>query len=165
MIGYLAIGGFVGFEWLLVIALVIALCATPEIFAALGRYLRTTPSEEGASSRQGLSRLFVQFCGALASMGRPEAYKLVSQTILLWTMLLCASAVAFGGAAKVISLGAATLGLAGGSLAFALPVNGIASAGPFEAAYAFAAGLIGAAQAHAISAAIILHVCAVASAF
>ena len=88
----------------------------------------------------------------------------VGTSIAVWSALLAATLLALGsvGGSPTLSVGAGALAF--GSLAFASPVNGVASLGTYEAAFAGGAALAGVPLAQGVAAATILHACALLAA-
>ncbi|MGI9370351.1 MAG: lysylphosphatidylglycerol synthase domain-containing protein [Ruegeria sp.] len=85
-------------------------------------------------------------------------------TLAIWLVLGVAAHVSISASGLEIGLGYAFLAAIAASLAFALPTNGIASAGPFEAAFVGILTLSGASAELALAAAIHLHLCALIAA-
>lgn len=139
----------------LVIPVVAAICVGP---IALRR-LMALPA--GRSGR--LWSLLSEAAAIAAEISPLRYYATFGLTLLIWFILWLAAFLAAAGAGLDASFAVAGLALAAASAAFASPVNGLANAGPFEAAFAGAYVALGFALAPALAAAILLHVCAAAA--
>ncbi|MEM6463051.1 MAG: lysylphosphatidylglycerol synthase domain-containing protein [Pseudomonadota bacterium] len=85
-------------------------------------------------------------------------------TVAIWLTLGIAAHISIAAAGIQVDLTYAFLAAIAASLAFALPTNGIASIGPFEAAFVATLALSGASAELALTAAIHLHLCALIAA-
>nr|WP_276562511.1 lysylphosphatidylglycerol synthase domain-containing protein [Hoeflea prorocentri] len=92
-----------------------------------------------------------------------KAY-LVLLTLAIWFTLAVASHISIRAAGLEVDFAVAWLACIAASFAFALPVNGIASVGPFEAAFVSVLVLSGADAQAALTAALHLHICALLAA-
>ncbi len=89
---------------------------------------------------------------------------LVVLTLLIWITLGLAAQTSIAAAGLPIDFKLAWLASVAASLAFALPTNGIASIGPFEAAFVGVLVAAGAPAEAALAAAVHLHLCALIAA-
>ena len=106
-------------------------------------------------------RMISSVTAALAIMPLWRLYLVLCNTILLWVFLAAATFFSISAVGLEPTPVNAMLAVALASFAFALPINGIASIGPFEAAFAFGLGLFGMPLDPSIAAAAHLHICAV----
>ena len=113
------------------------------------------PSVRGFARR--LARAFGAFTARQVALA-------AGASVAVWGALLAATLLALGsvGVPPTLSTGAGALAF--GSLAFASPVNGVASLGTYEAAFAGGAALAGVPLAAGVAAATILHACALLAA-
>lgn len=96
-----------------------------------------------------------------ARLSLARLYATFAMTALIWATLWTGAFVAAEGAGIDRPFAAAGVALAAASAAFASPVNGVANAGPFEAAFAGAYVAAGASIAPALAAAALTHACAI----
>jgi len=82
-------------------------------------------------------------------------------TLAIWANLFAAAVLCYAAVTAAVPAVVAIAAMAGGGLAFALPVNGIANVGPFEAAWTFVARTLGAAPEAALAAGVLVHLVAV----
>ncbi|WP_419907110.1 lysylphosphatidylglycerol synthase transmembrane domain-containing protein [Hoeflea sp.] len=113
----------------------------------------------------GMFRRFVERITAAGSLlDRNARIALLALTLAIWVTLGIAAQVSISAAGLDIGFAYAWLACIAASLAFALPTNGIASVGPFEAAFVGIVVLSGAPAEAALTAALHLHLCALAGA-
>ncbi len=134
-------------------AAVLAIAVVPEMLRLLCRW---APKR----FRSALDRLAA--AGAAFRLG--SRIGLVASTLAIWLTLALAARVAVDAAGLQIDLAHVWLACAAASLAFALPTNGIASIGPFEAAFVGVLAAAGASAEAALTAAVHLHLCALLAA-
>ncbi|MEO0982228.1 MAG: lysylphosphatidylglycerol synthase domain-containing protein [Pseudomonadota bacterium] len=119
------------------------------------------PYAAGALAKRTRIAALRKVSAGAADIDRFGPARLFAHTAALWLILALAAQVAARGAGLELPFAHAALAGVAASFAFALPVNGLASAGPFEAAFAGALALLGHAPEQALAAAILLHVAAI----
>ena len=109
------------------------------------------------SKRGRVPALFLKLLQACAAI--PPRRILLAQisSLTIWITLFAAYHAAALAVASAVSFDTTLLAGTLGSIAFVLPVNGIAQVGPFEAAWAFGAVLGGLSLADALAAAVTIH--------
>ena len=108
-----------------------------------------------------IGRMISSVTAALTIIPLSRIYLILFMTLLIWVLLGVAAFTSIDAVGLEPTPINAMLAVALASFAFALPVNGIASIGPFEAAFAFGLGLFGFPLNASIAAAAHLHICAV----
>lgn len=108
-----------------------------------------------------MGRIFTGLTEALALLDTRQTYGALGISVAIWGCLAAAGYASMMAMGLTATPANASLGVAFGSLAFALPVNGLASAGPFEAAFAFALGLFDLNLEASLAAAAHFHICAI----
>lgn len=88
---------------------------------------------------------------------------MLALSLTVWIALWGAALLAAEGMGLDAPIATAGLAVAAASAAFASPVNGVANAGPFEAAFSGVYAGFGYSLAPALAAAVLLHVCAIAA--
>ena len=111
-----------------------------------------------------IGRMVDSITAAIQIIPLSRIYLILLMTVMIWIFLGLAAFASIEAVGLEATLVNGMLAVALGSFAFALPINGIASIGPFEAAFSFALGLFGMPLDAAIAAAVHLHVCAVGTA-
>lgn len=101
--------------------------------------------------------------GALA-VTAARGCAIAAATLALWLAIVAAFAAAAAATGLAMPVAETTLGAAAASLVFALPVNGVANVGPFEAAFAGVADGFGHSVEAAIATAVMVHLAAAATA-
>lgn len=134
-------------------ALIAAIGAVPFLVRLLGRW---APGFVG-SLANGIA-------AAGTRLGSGSHAALVILTLAIWLALGVAAYVSIAAMALTVDFALAWLACIAASLAFALPTNGIASIGPFEAAFAGVLIAGGASAEAALAAAVHLHLCALIAA-
>lgn len=125
------------------------------------------PALVGAAGRVApgmLRSLAGRIAAAGSLLARNARLSLVALTLAIWLTLAIAAQVSVSAAGLDTGFAYAWLACVAASLAFALPTNGIASVGPFEAAFVAMLALSGAPAEAALTAALHLHLCALAGA-
>lgn len=112
-------------------------------------------------SSGGIGRMIGGLTEALTLIGIRQSYQILGLSAAVWVCLGMAGYASIAAMGLLASPTNAALSVALGSYAFALPVNGVASAGPFEAAFAFALGLFDLELGPSLAAAAHFHICAV----
>lgn len=107
---------------------------------------------------------FERLTAVARRLPRARAAAVVASTAGVWVALAAGAAAAIRGVDAGGGFAEAALAVGASTIAFASPVNGVASAGPFEAAFAGALVSTGAAPAPALAAAVVMHLSALASA-
>lgn len=112
----------------------------------------------GAKIAPGLiSALAARVAGAGSHLSFASNCSLVASTLAIWLLLGLAAQVSVSAAGLDVDFPAVWLACVAASFAFALPFNGIASFGPFEAAFVGALAIFGTPAEAALTAAIHLH--------
>ncbi|MEM8812934.1 MAG: lysylphosphatidylglycerol synthase domain-containing protein [Pseudomonadota bacterium] len=101
---------------------------------------------------------------AAASLSWPVRAGVFANTLAVWTVLAMAAFVSAQATGLALDWTIVALAAIGASLAFAMPTNGLASFGPFEAAFVAVAATAGAASETALAAALHLHLSALIAA-
>ncbi len=135
------------------LALIVGVSAVPALVGGLGRW---TPG--------ALKSLANRIAAAGSMLAGNSRISLVLLTLAIWLTLGLAAHVSISAAGLQIDMTYAFLAAIAASLAFALPTNGIASVGPFEAAFVGILALSGSSAELALTAAIHLHLCALIAA-
>lgn len=139
----------------LLAAILLAALAAPYLLHALAR--------RPLGRKGGVWSLLANAADIAGRLSIARIATIFALTLAVWGALWAAALVAADGAGLSASAAIAGLALAAASAAFASPVNGIANAGPFEAAFAGVYAAFGHAAAPALAAAILVHACAVAA--
>jgi uncharacterized membrane protein YbhN (UPF0104 family) len=114
--------------------------------------------------RHVFNRLGPRLEAAASHLTDVPGLALVTSTACIWVALVLAAQVCVAAVGLTAEPGMVALACVAASLAFALPIGGIANAGPFEAAFAGVLVTGGAATEPAVAAAILLHLCAIVGA-
>lgn len=135
------------------LALIVGVSVIPALVGGLGRW---TPG--------ALKALVNRVAAAGSTLADNSRISLVVLTLAIWLTLGLAAHVSIAAAGLQVDMTLAFLAAIAASLAFALPTNGIASVGPFEAAFVGILALSGSSAELALTAAIHLHLCALIAA-
>ena len=101
---------------------------------------------------------------AVEALSLARLYGVFALTLVIWAAIALTSAISFRAAFGFSDFADASVAVGAASLAFASPVNGLASAGPFEGAYAGALAALGRETAPALAAGAHVHICAIVAA-
>ncbi len=113
---------------------------------------------------EGVAGLTGRFAAAADPISTATALMSAGLTAAIWVALGLAAELSLASAGLSVGMATAWLASIAASLAFALPTNGLASFGPFEAAFVAVIVTAGAPAEAALAAAIHLHLCALAAA-
>lgn len=111
-----------------------------------------------------LSNLAARIAGAGSHLTSVSNGGLVVSTLAIWIVLGLAAQISVSAAGLDAEFPLVWLACVAASFAFALPVNGVASIGPFEAAFVSVLAAAGTPAEAALTAAIHLHLCALIAA-
>jgi len=114
----------------------------------------------GLWAGRAIGRHGQRMANVAARLGRSSGIDLVLLTLVIWLMLGLSAQAAAAAVGLKVDWTLTSLACVAASLAFASPVNGVASIGPFEAAFAGVLTSGGAPVAQAVAAAVVLHLCA-----
>jgi len=136
----------------------IATAALLPWLARIGRYLLVPALDAGGR----VDRLIASITHGIARIDAPRSLAVTATSGLIWCSIIAlsyAAVIEINGPSSD-PLHAAAAGLAG-SLAFVLPISGIANAGPFEAAFAGTLTALGMGLEPALASAVAVHLAAI----
>ncbi len=140
----------------------------PAAFAALPALFAAPLIARSAArlAREGESGLVLlrKLAQATAGITLARLYAMMGMTAAIWLALAAAAYAAARGVALDATFAQSGLAIAAASTTMVSPVNGVASAGPFEAAFAATLGVFGAPFAQGLAAAALVHAAAILAA-
>lgn len=118
---------------------------------------RTLVSRWPAGSGGRLHRVFVPLMATLARLDRQTGTRLAVLSVAIWVSLFTSFYIFTGGIDPASTWPEVAVEGTAGSLAFALPINGLANLGPFQAAWVAAGSTLGRSGELALISALLAH--------